>query len=237
MCTLIAMWRHHPAAPLVLALNRDEFFARPTEPLHRWSDRPIVAGRDLASGGTWFGVGRRVVAGLTNHRSGERSKPGERSRGKLVASALEADGAAEAERLLLALPGEAFGPFHLLLADLDSMRWLTNRSGRIESRAVEPGLHVLGNYGLDNPDDPVVATLLRESADANELAGEALEMRLRATLAQTGPGRPCVRGEAYGTRSAAILFWGGEEAKLLAADGPPCETPWIDRSELLRGEG
>lgn len=42
--------------PLVIASNRDEYFERPTAPLGWWSarpgDAPVLAGRDLAAGGT-----------------------------------------------------------------------------------------------------------------------------------------------------------------------------------------
>lgn len=43
---------------LVIATNRDEFVARPSEPLHEWKDQSqkIYAGKDIPGGGTWLGV-------------------------------------------------------------------------------------------------------------------------------------------------------------------------------------
>ena len=48
------------AFPLVLVANRDEYFERPAARLAWWQDRPdrppILGGRDLHQGGTWFGL-------------------------------------------------------------------------------------------------------------------------------------------------------------------------------------
>lgn len=237
MCTLIALWKIHPAAPLILALNRDEFLARPTESPRLWDHldppRPIVAGRDLRSGGTWFGVGRNVVAGLTNDRSGGRAPAAELSRGDLVVNALLAGSVAEARTELETAEPGAYGGFHLLACDATSMVWTTNSGGAIESHDVESGIHVLGNYGLDNPDDPIVANLmthLRGVEDMDE--GELIEF-LKSTLGRTGAPWPCVRMGPYGTCSSTILMWGGGADKLWSTDGPPDQSPWIERSELL----
>ena len=60
---------------LVAADNRDEFFDRPTLPLHFWPDQPgVLAGRDimkeeLEERGTWMGVSKEGrLAVLTNFR-------------------------------------------------------------------------------------------------------------------------------------------------------------------------
>jgi hypothetical protein len=38
MCLVLFAWHTRPDLPLVVAANRDEFYARPIEPLHRWDD-------------------------------------------------------------------------------------------------------------------------------------------------------------------------------------------------------
>ena len=60
---------------LVAAVNRDEFFSRPTQPLQFWRDQPaLLGGRDLmreelGERGTWMGVSRLGrLAVLTNFR-------------------------------------------------------------------------------------------------------------------------------------------------------------------------
>ena len=57
------------APAVVLCVNRDEAFGRPTLPSHWWEDAPdVFAGRDLEAMGTWCGVSRTGrVAVLTNY--------------------------------------------------------------------------------------------------------------------------------------------------------------------------
>ncbi|WP_043288261.1 NRDE family protein, partial [Pseudomonas taiwanensis] len=48
MCLIVFAWRPGHALPLIVAANRDEFYARPTQALAAWEDAPgVYAGRDL----------------------------------------------------------------------------------------------------------------------------------------------------------------------------------------------
>ena len=53
---------------LIIASNRDEYYERPTEPLHLWKedDCDIVAAKDLKGGGTWLGWLRSLPIFLLN---------------------------------------------------------------------------------------------------------------------------------------------------------------------------
>ena len=84
MCLIVLAWRPGHAQPLLVAANRDEFYARPSQPLAEWPDRPgLIAGRDLQAGGTWLGVGPGGrFAALTNIRAPGQAL-GSRSRGEL----------------------------------------------------------------------------------------------------------------------------------------------------------
>jgi uncharacterized protein with NRDE domain len=79
MCLIVIGWRVHPDYPLVVAANRDEYYARPSSAIARWSDAPqVIGGLDLEAGGTWLGMtdsGR--FAAVTNVR--EPGMPRERS--------------------------------------------------------------------------------------------------------------------------------------------------------------
>ena len=57
MCLVLLAYRQHPDYELILAANRDEFYARPTARASFWADYPdVLAGRDLQAGGTWLGI-------------------------------------------------------------------------------------------------------------------------------------------------------------------------------------
>lgn len=59
MCLIVLAWQVHPDYPLLVAANRDEFFARPSAAAAFWDDAPAVfAGRDLQAGGSWLGITR-----------------------------------------------------------------------------------------------------------------------------------------------------------------------------------
>lgn len=236
MCTLVVLWQVYPTAPLVLALNRDEMLARKTAPIARWTDEPIVGGRDLESGGTWFGVGDHVVAGLTNHRSGLASPRGNHSRGALVVDALRQTSLGEVRRSLQARDMGSYGGFHLLACDEGELSVFSNRDGALEETRAEPGVHVLGNFGLDNAEDPVVATLRPAvSAFLSDEEPEEAELAafLKGLLARHGPGWPCVHFGPFGTRSSTLLFSRERAPRLEVTDGPACESPWRDVSALL----
>ena len=59
MCLIVWAYDCHPRYRLILAANRDEFYARASLAAGYWPDRPLVlGGRDLAAGGTWLAVSR-----------------------------------------------------------------------------------------------------------------------------------------------------------------------------------
>ncbi|HEX2385992.1 MAG TPA: NRDE family protein, partial [Candidatus Binatia bacterium] len=70
MCTLAIYLRQFEKYPVVIAANRDEHFARPSEAPKLWKGDPaIVAGKDLVAGGTWLGVNSAgIAAAIVNRR-------------------------------------------------------------------------------------------------------------------------------------------------------------------------
>ena len=60
MCLIALAIDQDRRFPLVVATNRDEFFKRPASRLAWWTPASggpaVLAGRDMAGGGTWLGV-------------------------------------------------------------------------------------------------------------------------------------------------------------------------------------
>lgn len=218
MCLILVAWRVHADYPLVVAANRDEFYARPTLPAGRWPDVPqVIAGRDLEAGGTWLGItesGR--FAAVTNVREPGLPK-GLRSRGDLTREFLLGD--APAAEAAAAIAGDDFSGFNLLLADGDELHYLSNRDGA--PRCLAPGIYGVSNHLLDTP-WPKLATAKARFADAlHALPAEAPFFSILAddeivpdhALPSTGVplewerllSAVFVKSETYGTRASTLL--------------------------------
>jgi uncharacterized protein with NRDE domain len=148
MCLIVIGWRAHPDFPLVVAANRDEFYARPTAPAARWPDHPrVLGGLDLEAGGTWLGVAESGrFAAVTNVR--EPGAPqGRLSRGQLTREFLV--GNRSAEEYMAGIDGSAYSGFNLLVSDGESLWYGSNRDGT--PRRLAPGIYGLSNHLLDTP--------------------------------------------------------------------------------------
>lgn len=154
MCLITFNWLNHPVYKLVLTANRDEFYNRPSFPLHKWEEG-FFAGKDLKAGGTWLGIhpdGR--FAALTNYRDMDNEKPGSLTRGELVTSFLTQNESPLAFLERLKLRKGSYNGFNLLVADADEMYFFSNYQDHIEK--VGPGVHGLSNAFLDTPWPKVV---------------------------------------------------------------------------------
>ncbi len=151
MCLILFAWRQRDDFPLVVAANRDEFYARPTQAADFWDDHPeILGGRDLKERGTWLGVTRKGrFAALTNYRDPRSIKPDAPSRGWLVRDFLL--GAESAQDYLAGLEKESarYNGFSLVLGDPEGLHYYSNRGGGPVS--LPPGVYGLSNHLLDTP--------------------------------------------------------------------------------------
>jgi uncharacterized protein with NRDE domain len=220
MCLIVFAWRPAHPQPLILAANRDEFYARPTLPLAQWEHAPgIYAGRDLEAGGTWLGVNAEGrFAALTNIR--DPGKPlGRRSRGELVAQFLS--GSMSIEDYLREVAGRAteYGGFNLLVGNRHELHFLN--AAQPVPRRLESGVYGVSNAGLDTPWPKLVKAraALAEHLDTPE--PEALfnvladpEPASEAELPNTGVGHATekllssvfIASHNYGTRASTVLI-------------------------------
>ncbi|EIM75977.1 hypothetical protein A3SI_11409 [Nitritalea halalkaliphila LW7] len=148
MCLIGFKWQNHPGHPLVLVGNRDEFFDRPTQALHRWPSG-MFAGKDLKAGGTWMGFhpnGR--FAYLTNYRDLRRPVQGALTRGDLVRDFVEGNLKPEAYLKRIAQRQERYEGFNLLVGTPEELYYLSNYGDAISRLA--PGTYGLSNGLLNN---------------------------------------------------------------------------------------
>lgn len=156
MCLILFAYRTIPGVPLLVAANRDEYYARPASRAAFWEDQStILAGRDLQARGTWLGVstGGRFAA-LTNFRGAPGAPPGGPSRGELVASFLAGRQSARTFTRRLQETGNRYAGYCILASDGDELHFYSNQSG--EALEVSPGVHGLANHLLDTPWPKVV---------------------------------------------------------------------------------
>jgi uncharacterized protein with NRDE domain len=249
-------WRAQHDHPLILAANRDEFFARPTLPAAPWPESPwIVGGRDLEKGGSWLALsasGR--LAAVTNFRDGTRAKTAGRSRGLLVSDFVTSnlDPRSFLERVRTARA--AYDGFNLLLTANDELVHYSNVSD--EMTRLTAGVHGLSNHLLNTPWPKVERGKAAVQSLLPNQAGD-LAAGLFDALANTQPAAEedlprtgvspewerqlatmFIRAPGYGTRSSTVVLM-ERSGKLtlmertFAPDGAAAET----RTLQLRAGG
>lgn len=149
MCTTVVGIDPHSPVPVLLVGVRDEFSDRPWRaPGRHWPEHPaLVGGQDLQASGTWLAVNpaaRRVACVLNAH--GETPPESRRlTRGRLPLR-LAADGE------LGGFDPTRYEPFHLVCAAPGSTRLWSWNGRTLDERALDAGLHIIVNTGLEGTD-------------------------------------------------------------------------------------
>jgi len=249
MCLILVAWQTHPDYPLVVAANRDEFFARPTAPAGfwtagqspSWTEVPdILAGRDLLAGGTWMGVSRGGrFAALTNFRDPASQRDAAVSRGRLVADFLGGNLSATDYLAAIAPGAGLYNGYNLLVGDGETLAWSSNVTG--EARSLPPGIYGISNHLLDTPWPKVEAAKSALAAALAALPDEQPLFRLLRddaiypdeALPRTGVNlewerllsAAFVRSPGYGTRSSTVLRVGKDGWTVFD------EQTWLDAAQ------
>ena len=204
MCLVVVAYRAHQRFPLVVAANRDEFHARPTEPASFWKDANILGGRDLQSGGTWLGVtGEGRFAAVTNYHEPREKRPDDLSRGKLVTDFLTQN--ISPEGFLAGIDPARYAGFGLFLSDLASFAYFSNRAG--SPRLLGPGIYGLSNHLLDT--DWLKVRRAKNSMSALLSSETISEQALFDLLGQRSVSRndaAFVVDPVHGTRSSTVVI-------------------------------
>lgn len=191
---------------LVVAANRDEFYARPTAMADWWADAPhVLAGRDLQAGGTWLGVTRTGrFAAVTNFREDPPDPLPPRSRGDLTRVFLEGK-TPPADYLESLRPDrDEFRGFNLIVADREGAYYYSNREDRV--RRLDAGFYGLSNQLLDC-DWPKVIRGRQQLSRLGE-TGFRTEDLYRLVFCE-GDGEPYsqsfISSETYGTSASTAV--------------------------------
>jgi uncharacterized protein with NRDE domain len=225
MCLIVFAWRSHPDYRLVLAANRDEFHARPSQELHFWPDNPdVLAGRDLQAGGTWLAAHRGGrFATVTNYREQQKSGGKLKSRGALVTDFVTSDDSADT--FSAAIDAQKYAGFSLLTADRDDLYYVSNRGD--PPRRLEAGIYGLSNASLDTPwpkversraalgqlldSNSISETTLyrlmsdRTCASVSDVNSDHLPFQLARALTA-----PFIVTPDYGTRCSTVMLWSND---------------------------
>ncbi|MBX2896413.1 MAG: NRDE family protein [Cyclobacteriaceae bacterium] len=136
---------------VIVAANRDEFYARKTEPAAFWKDHTeIIGGRDLEAAGTWMAMNTRgKIALVTNYRDPAAINPHAPSRGKLVSDFLIGEHSAEAYVNAVKTKASLYNGFNLLVAEVDQWFYTSNYTDQVE--ILQSGIYGLSNHLLDTP--------------------------------------------------------------------------------------
>lgn len=248
MCTIAILVGVLEDAAVALAANRDELYARPARAPVTLAPG-VIGGRDDVLGGSWLAFaddGR--FAAVTNQREPATTRA-PRSRGEWVLGALAAGDRAAMRAYVLDLDPRDFASGNLVYGDAGGVEVAyLRRDGAREIVALPTGVHVLANDRLEAPGQPKTARLrdrlsgIRTWRELRDTGGAALADHAPPDeLPPMAPGLPvpaaawpalqaiCVHTDRYGTRSATLAALApGRVVGLAWADGPPCQTAFVD---------
>jgi uncharacterized protein with NRDE domain len=151
MCLIFISFQDHPTYKLIIAGNRDEFYARKTLPAQFWEDNPaILGGRDMEGGGTWMGISRSGrVSMVTNYRDLRNLKPSAPSRGHLVSDFLKNEIDPEDYLGQVLQRGQSYNGFNLFVGGGDDLWYYSNYGNSVQK--IEKGFYGISNHLLETP--------------------------------------------------------------------------------------
>jgi len=157
MCLIFLSLNHHPKYKLIVAANRDEFYARKTSAANFWTTHPqVLGGQDLeamkpdGTCGTWMGINKNGrIAMVTNYRDLKNLKSNAPSRGYLVTGFLLNDELPKNYLSNIEPRASEYNGFNLIVGNADELFYLSNYKKGIDK--IENGFHGLSNALLDTP--------------------------------------------------------------------------------------
>ena len=228
MCLIFLSLHQHPNYKLLVAANRDEFYARKTEPAKFWEDHPqILGGRDLEARkpdgtcGTWMAMNKNGrIAMVTNYRDLKNLKQKAPSRGHLVTDFLLTNEHPEKYLKSIEPHAQEYNGFNLMVGTADELYYLSNYKEGVSK--IENGIHGLSNALLDTPWPKVISgkermkQLFNENKIDSQIILDAMTNERQAPddqLPETGVGLErermlssmFIKSPNYGTRCSTFV--------------------------------
>lgn len=205
MCLIAVAHLTSPRWPLVIAANRDEFFARPARAAHFWDDAPdVLGGRDLRAGGSWMAVTRGGRFAMVTNVRGFPEPHDAMSRGTLVAEFVRGD-AAPLE-YAQGVERERYAGFHLVCGEVGGV--VAHVSSDAVARALAPGIFAVSNApaAIDWPKIAYAREAMAGALDCDDIEAELMRF---LTTPRGGP----IENEVfvsipemgYGTRASTVV--------------------------------
>jgi uncharacterized protein with NRDE domain len=215
MCLILFAVNPNDRYSLVVAANRDELYARPTDAARFWDEQPaLLGGRDMDAGGTWLGVNQQgYFSAVTNFREEPHTTLPPESRGDLPTAFLTERPDPASYLSEIQARSHQYKGFNLLVADQKSCHYYGNRAGA-------PSLLTSGYYGLSNQllncDWPKVTDgrsrlkdILKQS-NMSKTGHDDLAASLFEVLLGSGDDREFsnafIQADRYGTRAATVVL-------------------------------
>jgi len=222
MCLIAIAIHASERYPIVIAANRDEFYERPTMPLHFWDDDPNIAGgRDVRAGGSWLAVTRDGrFAAVTNIRAAA-GPPNPRSRGALVGDFVRSN--ADPLAYAQSIPSDEFAGFHLIAGD---RKTVAHVASDLPARLLPDGIFAVSNApaAVDWP-----KIVIAREAMAKALKGQLMEDLMHFLI--TPRGGPVeeevfvsLPERGYGTRSSTVVVMKEEQIEINEMSHPSGEV-------------
>lgn len=210
MCLILFAVNPNPRYRLIVAANRDEFYARPTQTAGFWGSHPdILAGKDENMGGTWLGVNKQgAFAAVTNFIETPSDPLPPRSRGDLPTGFLANNPEPNAYLRSVSARGNAYKGFNLIVANHDNCLYYGNRAGT--PRELRKGYYGLSNQILDCDWPKVIegrARLTEIISDFDDPCDALFSLLLDQGDARKFS-NSFIAADAYGTRATTVVLIG-----------------------------
>jgi uncharacterized protein with NRDE domain len=206
MCLIALAHRTHPRWPLVIAANRDEFFARPARGAHWWDEAPdVFGGRDLQAGGSWMAITRGGRFAMVTNVRGFPEPVEARSRGMLVADFVRGDAAPE--EFANGVERERYAGFHLVCGEAGGV--VAHVSSDAAARVLEPGIFAVSNApaAIDWPKIAYAREAMERALASDDIKDELMRF---LTTPHGGPIENevfvAVPERGYGTRASTVVL-------------------------------